>query len=847
MDTQNSSPTIVNLTSKTDNLNTENALTLLRIGTAYRPEQDATLFGKIASEVLARYTLDQVRARPVSMLLEVLACPAARALGRNIAHEFDKVAPFKEDADTFNPTEMTILRKAVINDLEPPGFALPGYLASYRLASPHNTGRSYNEIITDIEQYMLSSGRAASPKEAMLAVHLLASHAHPELLIKDIPPDLPYGVSLTWVNFKHGVDLAEAREPGSSFTRSFQTLVELPASRNAGLTTDAEREAFEASRLEPVLIWAELNGLLRPLDATPYSETEIQSATDAFNRHEQQCLTSLTALTIEPPNRRVMATHEIDHAKPSPAVIALLEREMRPEGWPIRPMRLYPDTRLVPRSYGDVYFNGDLGGTIGENYAGPVSVSNQLFNPHDTQRPTHCLVDVYMDGENIDEWRKPGLRIEEGASKMLAPETALFKELPPINELFEQRFAQYLSQAKSAYGFLITRLLACLPLEHRIAIEYGEVQIYSLRTQTTGQEAGEEIEKDKEPLRGRQGFILQARYDNRVNYYEVFPSLSLARHRPDIDQLLIGGVERIEKWRVSNATRPPVSVTVIRGTSLPFDWEAYLIPNTAPKDDVHSTLIVEPIGTVLSAKAAVPLDSDVAPPTMRSSRTLEIAQRVSTDLFYVNEQALHKVCAGRTSLEETEDPIITILKVLTPWGSLEDLLSGERDKIRHGAFGLFGFMLPFRSPLGKFASGSIRWAKQALHTFIFKLSLPRFRFISKLSRINGKIGIGMSGRGVAAGRWSLDKTGAKFNKNLTDAAQGKWDEFQNAIYHHGLPPQNAAAAIGGANLKRLAPVMVEGKSLGQFQIRLSLAERATFTADYSAKVVKVIQVGGHTR
>lgn len=716
MDTQNPVTAISNLTSSTAPLNEENAQTLLRIGLAYRPELDATLLGKMANEVLARYTPEQVRATPESILQEVLTCSAAWALGRNIAHEFNLTAHFEEYVDVLDQTEITILRKAAINDLEPPGFVLPGYLAGYRLASPHNAGRSYKAVVYDIEQYLLSSGKAASEKEAILVLHLLASHAHQDLLIKDIPQDLPYGVSVAWVNFKHGVSLAQAKQPGSSSSMTFQALLQLPSSRSAELMTDAEREAFEESRVEPVLIWAMLNGILRQSDTTPYSTEEIRLATHAFENHQQESLAALTALTTEPPDRRAMALQEINRAVTSPAVMAHLRREVEDTGWPTRPLAFHADMRLVPRDYGDVYTHGNF-----ESTHTTVSISYRPFNRYDIQRPSHALVDVYMHGENIDEWRTPGLHQQEGASKLPDAERALYKTLPNLSQLFEQRFSEYLNNAKSGYGFLIKRALASLPLEHRIAIEYGEVAIYSLRTQTSGREAGEENEEDKEPLRGRYGFILQASYDTRINYYEVFPFLSLARHRSDIHQLAIGGVYRTEQWKISK--NPAVSVTVRRGTSLPFDWDAYQT-GTSPKDNARSTLIAEPVGAELPGPTANLSTTDSIPLTMHSSKTEDIAQRLSTYLFYLDEQLLHEKQRGQTSLD-AKDPFITIIKWITPWGHIENLLSGERDRIRTGAFGLFAFIIPYSAPIGKIAAGSIALYRLAAGGITFMMSSHR--------------------------------------------------------------------------------------------------------------------------
>lgn len=89
------------------------------------------------------------------------------------------------------------------------------------------------------------------------------------------------------------------------------------------------------------------------------------------------------------------------------------------------------------------------------------------------------------------------------------------------------------------------------------------------------------------------------------------------------------------------------------------------------------------------------------------------------------------------------------------------------------------------------------------------------------------------------GGWTYSKTGAKFKSSgLNDIEQQKFDTFQNAIHHFGLSPANAALLAGKADFKLL------DKNTALYQIRLSLSERVTFTAQ--DKRVEIRQVGGHT-
>ena len=94
-------------------------------------------------------------------------------------------------------------------------------------------------------------------------------------------------------------------------------------------------------------------------------------------------------------------------------------------------------------------------------------------------------------------------------------------------------------------------------------------------------------------------------------------------------------------------------------------------------------------------------------------------------------------------------------------------------------------------------------------------------------------------RNATAVKWKLDKSKAKFAQ-LTPVEQTKFDTFQNAIAKEGMSPKDAAAKIGDADFKVL------NQKTGQYQIRLSKANRVTFLIDNTNHTVKILQVGGHT-
>jgi hypothetical protein len=827
-------------------LHRDTSLRLLQAGFNFRPEQEGTLLSKLGREIFAGLTREQFWLNPRSVLTSIFTSVHSYELGRQLADEFSLPGYFTSPENLVEGPQFDLLRDAIINDLLCADFSLPNDWAGFDLAAARLAGLSYPVIIAQAEEHLLTSGHAALPAEAAMAVYLLASEFHPDFLVRDIPSDLPYGASTVWVNFKHGVALAEAEQRGGSENMTFQALVDLPAHRSTTLLTEDDHAKFESARLEPSLIWAHFNGLLRAEAGVPYSSAEASQALEELASHESEIQAAINLLTDGAPDRVAMAIDQLRHPKLSPAALSELSKSFDIKD--LNTHYLLPDQRMVPAHYGDVYLIG-----LGRRpvwYNTPSKVLPSFTAGRAIERPSYSLSDVYLNNEDIERWRVPGKHHEEGSERLSDLRRQVYKALPNITELFEQRFTTFLQDARQAYGLLIRSALATLPLSHRQAIESGKVSLYSLRTETTNLEAGEETPKKLSPHKGRAGFVMRVQAQEKTSYYEVFPAKNLARHRPDIESLLVNGNLRTAKTKISKGG--PVSVPVRRGTELPFDWAAYQTSDY-PKEGVKSLLIVEALGAPLAEQR----HTSGIPQTLKRGRAEAISRLIANLHFYTDEDSFRKKQKGVSPLV-VQDPFepLALLKSFTPWGDLEDLLSGDQDRIRKGAFGLFGFFLSFAGPMGRLAGGSLKLLRSTHRTVLLTRTLPVITGLNKMQRVNGRIGFSMSGRGPlpTRGSWTIDKSSAQFKANLAKSSQDKWDVFQNAIYNQGVTPQTASRIAGDTNLKRLQevsmPMTVDGRTtfvkVPQYQIRLSGQDRATFWVDQAGTKVHVLQVGGHT-
>ncbi|WP_397450175.1 hypothetical protein [Pseudomonas sp. NA-150] len=638
------------------------------------------------------YSDAELNRTPIKTIVDLFKSPGAQILAQKL-----------EDALITNTTNLSpttrekrkikLLWKAISADLTMQGTSTQPSGSSYEIAKPYNWGRCYSTLRADYERYLIQSGRA-SAEDVKLVTHILAFEAHPDLLVDDIPADLPYGSSLVWVNFLHGVNLAEATEQGSAQWMGFQALVDLPSVMSAKATTDNEHALTTAMRLAPVLIWATANGLLRKPSNTAYSDSEIEYALLAFEKHKEQIITAMNKLSDRPPERRAMAMAEI-------------------EGTRINGRALNPNMLLVLKDYRH-HLNEEGFRHFGD-YPG---VEKNI-------RHLHALIDVYMSGVDIELYKEPRTYRGEPPVRLTPQQLLIYKNLPNINQAFDNKFGQYLTDTTSAYQTIIKTLLSMLPLEHRINIEQGEIRLFSLRGEVGDVLAKKETEEHKEPLRGRQGFIIESRYDNKINYYEVLPLANAIRHRADLTKLVPDGKIEQESWTILGTVQ--VAVNIRRATNLPFDWTSYQRVSGFRTSHHTSAVIAEPIGNSLPALSSP--DNDDPPKTLLSQRSRDIATLVTTHLFYVNPENLRVACEEITSVEIENKGIpgvftalSEILAPISPITHLSDMLSGEKNRVQWGSIHMLLNVITWVAPAGRLLSGLVKIAMKA-GKFVFSGAL----------------------------------------------------------------------------------------------------------------------------
>lgn len=108
--------------------------------------------------------------------------------------------------------------------------------------------------------------------------------------------------SAGWVSYHHGINLAEAIEPGSSKRMTIDELIALPAKMSEEAVTE-EQELFLAStRVGPTLEWAVANGIIPK--KKDYNQEDIYAAATALEKYQDKLAAALTSLTTPVPMRK---------------------------------------------------------------------------------------------------------------------------------------------------------------------------------------------------------------------------------------------------------------------------------------------------------------------------------------------------------------------------------------------------------------------------------------------------------------------------------------------------------------------------------------------------------------
>jgi hypothetical protein len=244
--------------------------------------------------------LEKAQRSPATLLELIAKSPKAQALIQALLKKLGGSGVALEGLIS-SAVKIQLLIKAITMSLDPARPGKPGYVAGFHLASSEHANKHYADIDAQFREHLVAANNL-SPAEAHLAAYMFRPQFPADFSVRDIPAELHYQGTAAWVNFKHGVTLAEAIEPGSSRKMSFQELVDLPGKFAEQATTSEQWALIAATRIPAMLEWAVVQGIIAQKDE--YLQADIDTAAAAFDEHVNGIVEATGQLAVDAPMRK---------------------------------------------------------------------------------------------------------------------------------------------------------------------------------------------------------------------------------------------------------------------------------------------------------------------------------------------------------------------------------------------------------------------------------------------------------------------------------------------------------------------------------------------------------------
>lgn len=402
-----------------------------------------SLIGHLGATALTSASMDQLRATPSVFLQRMLNTVEAKELGDRLLRTLKWYGAGPGELTSASVRHQLIC-KAMCLYFHAPSADEPQEVAGFRWQDTAYWGKSYQTLRSDFEQHLLRTKRVTDAKEAALLARAFETRLSKDFAVRDIPSDLPYKSSVVWVNFMHGVLLADELGLDRLQALSFQQLVDLPLARSAGASSE-QLEQITRLRMGPALEWAVCCGIVQWRKKSDYDEDDMKRAMAALESHSESLNNAVMTLDLQPPERLKMAKRvkddlfgeamfESDGCK--------LLRDDPPSGFGFRDT---PSLKLPGYAFLDLYADGQF----------DDKKKWFITRPDGKTRTRRWIrIDEKRTLRREELFRKDHEGIGRRVFTKYEGET-----LPDIKTQFETDFTHYLSKIRTAYQTLITGLL----------------------------------------------------------------------------------------------------------------------------------------------------------------------------------------------------------------------------------------------------------------------------------------------------------------------------------------------------------------------------------------------------
>lgn len=678
--------------------------------------------------------------------LATLAAQSPQSLRVDVEAQLDRLR---------NSTDAAAFSQQLTAALNGPAGTLGGY-EPYQAA---NMGRSLGEVREDLERY-LREHKGLAPNVAALVAHIGLARTAPEFLVRDIADEVAIGTP-AWMTLRLGCAIAETVAPGLSRVMSG---AQIAALTTLAPTSDEQRAIMQVHGMGLLLDWAVLNGVLIAKPQGQHTQEEIKKASQVFNRQRTLATRAFEAACTPLPTRKGLAVEQL--------------------------LKVFPNTNATQLEAMTVF----------------LADSDERRNLRASEPRTRSLIEAYMTGDLVPgKWvlssevtdtgnptaRTP-FQFQSTVQIPAQPRQALdakIRRLPVLNELLEKAVATHHRKQQMGYVTQLKLSFSRLPLADRQRIEWGAVDLFTLRKKT-GKQYVWESQEDRAAVTGRQGSLLRVLHEGAVTYYEVFSSGKVIKHdNPHVTQAL-DGVVRDKRYLGQYKLQGERYIR--SGHEVPLDFEAYA-SGAAPRAGMTSAdVIIDRLGRSDPARplpANMP-SATLVPDSYQSDRIEFIACEIAENNFYEPVEEMLTRAKGQLPVERSRDAHARDVNLLTS-------------------------LVPFVGAYRDFAAGNIGKGLQSLALDLAGLTIGAggqahalFRSVKNL----GQVGLQTSLRQVTTRvtpivskpAWTLTAPKVRFRDAAFDVSK-QTAQFFNAAFNplEGYPRLINAVSRGGSKLPAL--------------------------------------------
>jgi hypothetical protein len=585
---------------------------------------------------LQRTSITEVRAYPLTSLVRVLTTPSAKAL----AVQLRQALGWMDGDGSQAPSpvmDFKLLVAAARIDMDP-----AGNLAGFDLNTSDLIGLGYEDIRHRFQERLVQNESVRSAQMAIVACMALQANFSSDFGVLGIPADLPYRSSTRWVQFRHGVELAEAIQPGTARTMTYQELVRFPM--QVGLDASPEqREIITVALVQPAILWAKADTTLAPTLPVELDAEAVERILLAYVEQDTLLQNALEHACAPIPKRFEIAEQLLKQRGISPKTL-YINRPAPALNTPIN-MELYPRSRQVPALQVIASCSWQPTTTTGDEPTSAPLIdvpSLPAFIVLDKPEHWHPVPALGNGGEYFRSW-SPGF------------------VAPSALEVFNTRFAPWLSKMRAGYLLIIRRLLSELPAYDQRALTGGDVGVFTLRNIPDPNDIkGDGGASDT----ARFGFVIQTTWQAKTRTYEVLPNTLQIIKRLDVPRL---GLHHY----------PTGSWIKDR-----FDFASYATGSPPSPEPTGTVGLVLAFGFV-AANHPYLRDPRVDLGTVPQDQRLEtLAMRASASLIYGTDELVTAYARGRSQHDRylaSKDVSQFFKDWIVPfWGAIEDVIEGVK-------------------------------------------------------------------------------------------------------------------------------------------------------------------------